>query len=83
MKNDESNYLTMTQEQFNDHIMEYEARLVLLAKEQWYELLVTHSLLDPVTEDVYTGWHGDIANKLIVPYMAMKQVTYIHNEIMQ
>lgn len=73
----------MTQEQFNDHIMEYEARLVLLAKEHGYELLVTHSLFDPITEDVYTGWHWDISDKLIVPYIMMKQTVYAHNEIMK
>lgn len=73
----------MTQEQFNDHIAEYEARLVLLAAEQWYELLVTHSLYDPMTEDVYTWWCWDVSDKLIIPYMAMKQTTYIHNEIMK
>lgn len=73
----------MTQEQFNDHIMEYEARIVTLAKEQWYELLITHSLFDPITEDVYTGWYGDIQDKLIIPYMLMKQIVYAHDQIMQ
>ena len=73
----------MTQEQFNDAIAEYEARMVLLANQQWYELLVTHSLLDPITEDVYTGGCWDISDPIIIPYMAMKITTYIHNEILK
>lgn len=98
MKNDELSYsinsaqllfwesypvIKMTHIEFNDHIMEYEARLVLLANQNWYELLVTHSLLDPITEDVLTGWDWDITDIMVIPYMLMKQSVYTNQEIMK
>ncbi len=73
----------MTHIEFNDHIMEYEARLVLLANQNWYELLVAHSILDPLTEDVLTGWCWDISDPMVIPYMLMKQTAYINEEIMK
>lgn len=66
----------MTLDEFEDKIAEYEARLALIAEENWFKVLLVHSIIDK-DYNVRTAWleYGtDITTALL---LWADQLTYI------
>lgn len=69
--------------QNNDHellswvLLEYANRVQEVAKKQWFEVLLSHSIFDPRTEDVITGGLSSIQKSDKYTFVAFLQQAYI------
>ncbi len=65
--------------ELEEKIAEYENRLVKIADESWYELLMNHTIIHKETGALVSGWTNSIKDRNLLAYASVVQTT--HNNL--
>jgi hypothetical protein len=72
--------ITMTLIEFEEHIAEYEARLALIAEQNWFKILLMHSVVEESTWSAITSWVQYWLKKTEAELLWQAQSQYISEE---